>query len=276
MTSRLPEDGRVIREGAVNLVFASGFLVPQRFLKQEYFRGARVAFPDACFPRVPVTGSIDARARALAAAIRDFRFPDPGAPIHIIGHSMGGLDARYVLCRNIAGVAARVASLSTIGTPHRGTPVADLIVGPAPGGRQLRQRAYRTVRRAAGRLGLRTGALGNLTTGYAREFNQEYPDIGNIPCFCYAGNRPEAYVLRLIGAYLRDVGETPAERENDGLVSVASASWTPLAEKPWPTDHLGEVGHSLTPPRFASRFPHLEALRRVIERARAATSDRAG
>ena len=53
----------------VNLVFASGFLFPQTFLKQDYFRDVRTAFPGACFPRVPVTGSIDARAQALAAAI---------------------------------------------------------------------------------------------------------------------------------------------------------------------------------------------------------------
>ena len=254
----------------MNLVFASGFLFPQSFLKQDYFRDVRTAFPGACFPRVPVTGSIDARAQALAAAIMGFRFPDANAPIHIIGHSMGGLDARYALHRNISGVAARVASLSTIGTPHRGSPIADFIVGPAPGGRQLRRRVYRAVRRAAGGLGLRTGALGNLTTGYARQFNQEHPDIGDIPCFCYAGNRTETYLLRVAGAYIRDVGQTPAERENDGLVSVASASWKPLAEAPWPTDHLGEVGHTLSPPRFASRFPHLEALRRVVERAHAA------
>jgi pimeloyl-ACP methyl ester carboxylesterase len=80
----------------LNLVFASGFLCPQRVLKQDYFRDVRTAFPGACFPRVPVTGSIDARGQALAAAIGAFRFPDPNAPIHIIGHSMGGLDAVYL------------------------------------------------------------------------------------------------------------------------------------------------------------------------------------
>jgi hypothetical protein len=83
------------------------------------------------------------------------------------------------------------------------------------------------------------------------------------------------YLLRVTGAYIRDVGQTPAERENDGLVSVASASWRPLAEAPWPADHLGEVGRSFAPPRFASPFPHLEALRRVIARARAAASGQA-
>jgi len=259
----------------VNLVFASGFLFPQRLLGQDYFRGVRTAFPGSCFPRVPVTGSIDVRAEALAAAIRTFRFPDPDAPIHIIGHSMGGLDARYTLHRNISGVAARVASLSTIGTPHRGSPIADLLVGPAPGGRQLRRRAYRALRRASRALGLRTGALADLTTGFARQFNEEHPDIGGIPCFCYAGNRAQMLLLRMTGACVRDAGQTPAERENDGLVSVASAAWTPLAEGPWSTDHLGEVGHTLTPPRFASRFAHLEALRRVVARASAAAAGRA-
>ena len=53
----------------MNLVFASGFLFPQRLLRHDYFRGVRAVFPGACFPRVPLTGSIDARARALAASV---------------------------------------------------------------------------------------------------------------------------------------------------------------------------------------------------------------
>jgi triacylglycerol lipase len=253
----------------VNLVFASGYLVPQRFLGQDYFRGARAEFPGACFPEVPVIGSIEVRARALAEAIMGFRFPDAQGPIHIIAHSMGGLDARYALHRDVLGLAGRVASLSTIATPHRGSPIADLLVSPAQDVRNLRRRAYETLCSAMAVFGLSTGALDNLTTGYARQFDEAHPDIRDIPCHCYAGNDAESYPLRLTAAYLRRVGRTREERENDGLVSVASASWKSLAEAPWATDHLGEVGHSLTPPAFASRFAHLEALRRVVARATA-------
>ncbi|HUM14219.1 MAG TPA: hypothetical protein VL086_00890 [Candidatus Nitrosotalea sp.] len=253
----------------MNLVFASGFLFPQRVFMQDYFRGARAEFPGACFPRVPLTGSIDTRARVLADEIMRFRFPDPGGPIHIVAHSMGGLDARYLLRRNLSGLAGRIASLSTIGSPHRGSPIADFIVGPEPDRRMMRRRLYNGLRRVVGVLGLRTGALDNLTTGYARRFNDEYPDIGDVACYCYAGSGAQSFLLRVTFAYIRDVGRTPEERDNDGLVSVASASWRPLAEPPWPVDHLGEVGHSLMPPRFASRFPHLEALRRVVQRASA-------
>ena len=73
----------------MNLVFASGVLFPQRFLGRDYFRGARAAFPGACFPRVPAMGSVEARVRALATEIAGFAFPDPGERIHIIAHSLG-------------------------------------------------------------------------------------------------------------------------------------------------------------------------------------------
>jgi len=109
----------------LNLVFASGFLFPQRLLRHDYFRGVRAMFPGACFPRVPLTGSIDARARALADEIARFRFPDPDGPIHVVGHSMGGLDARHMISR--LGMDAQVQTLVTLGTPHRGSPVADRV-----------------------------------------------------------------------------------------------------------------------------------------------------
>ena len=253
----------------MNLVFASGFLIPQHLLGQDYFRGVRAEFPAACFPRVPLVGTIEVRARRLAAEITAFRFPEPDARIHIVAHSMAGLDARYALHRDLGGLAARVASLSTIATPHGGSPIADLLVGPSPEVRSVRRLVYESLRRAAAVLGFPTGALDNLTTAYARRFNDEHPDIGDIPCYCYAGDRAESSLLKLPAGYIRRVGRSEDERANDGLVSVASSAWKPLAEAPWPTDHFGEVGHSLAPPSFASCFPHLEALRRVIARAAA-------
>lgn len=41
---------------------------------------------------------------------------------HLIGHSQGGLDARFILEKD----PELVASVTTIGTPHRGSPVADV------------------------------------------------------------------------------------------------------------------------------------------------------
>jgi triacylglycerol lipase len=251
----------------MNLVFASGFLFPQKILGVAYFRGLHQEFPGACFPDVPPNGSIEVRANALVEAVARFQFPDPGAPIHIIAHSMGGLDARYALHKNISGLAGRVASLSTIATPHHGSPIADFLVGAAPEVVETRRVVYETLRRAAQDLGMEAGGLGNLTTDYAAQFNQAHPDIGSIPCYCYAGNGVESYVMRPLHLYIEHRGQNEQERANDGLVSVASASWKPLVEDPWPTDHFGEVGHSLNPPTFTTTFGHIEAFRRVVQRA---------
>jgi hypothetical protein len=45
---------------------------------------------------------------------------DPSEKVHIIAHSMGGLDARYLLSKNANGIADYVSTLTTIGTPHQG------------------------------------------------------------------------------------------------------------------------------------------------------------
>lgn len=54
--------------------------------------------------------------------------------VHIVGHSLGGLMARYYVQRQ--GGDRRVATLVTIGTPHRGSALAN--VAPTPLIRQLR------------------------------------------------------------------------------------------------------------------------------------------
>src|SRR5262249_7815717 len=47
----------------------------------------------------------------------------PHEPVHLVAHSMGGLDARYMISR--LGMHSRVLTLTTLGTPHRGTVFAD-------------------------------------------------------------------------------------------------------------------------------------------------------
>lgn len=77
----------------------------------------------------PPTASVRHRARLLARAVH--RTAGPG-PIHLIGHSTGGIDVRLVLSstRNLRVDAAelrwteRVASAISINAPHYGTPLA--------------------------------------------------------------------------------------------------------------------------------------------------------
>ena len=45
--------------------------------------------------------------------------------VNIIAHSKGGLDSRYLIWKYDFG--GKIASLTTVGTPHRGSEIADLI-----------------------------------------------------------------------------------------------------------------------------------------------------
>ena len=90
----------------MNLVFASGVLVPQHILGVDYFRGIKAHVEanghHAVFPQVPVTGTVAERAVALADAIAAVY---PAGPIHIIAHSMGGLDSRFLIANNLNGLS---------------------------------------------------------------------------------------------------------------------------------------------------------------------------
>src|SRR5580658_6447953 len=95
----LPVKGNEGRCMNPNLVFASGVLVPQQIAGLDYFKGLAAIYPEetTLFPPVSVLGSVQSRALELAARI-DGKFKT--GEVHIIAHSMGGLDARCLLAQN--------------------------------------------------------------------------------------------------------------------------------------------------------------------------------
>jgi triacylglycerol lipase len=244
----------------VNLVFASGFLFPQTILHLDYFRGLPARYPEALFPGVPVDGHIRERAPVLAQKISE-RFPI--GDIHVIAHSMGGLDTRYLLCNNLQGLASRIVSLSTVSTPHRGSPVADLLLGLLPGIDAAPVRAVLNSFRS-----VRAGALDDLTTTFAVRFNNDNPNLPNVRYYSYFGFGNTSLVLKPTTAFIRSRGNTDEERTNDGVVSLASAKWpVDLVEPPWTADHLAQVGHNLDTLDLLSPFDHKAAFDRIIHRA---------
>jgi triacylglycerol lipase len=92
--------------------------------------------------RAPPTGSLPARAARLAETIAATSGPRDG-PVHLVGHSSGGLDVRLMLSPGVSlptsvdveRVAARVTTAVTVATPHAGTPLAWFFTGVV--GRQV-------------------------------------------------------------------------------------------------------------------------------------------
>src|SRR5205814_7016482 len=73
----------------------------------------------------PVTNDIRQAARDLAAEVEALVAQTGYERIHVVGHSLGGLIARYYVQR--LGGDRRVDVLVTLGTPHAGIPAARLL-----------------------------------------------------------------------------------------------------------------------------------------------------
>ncbi|KAJ4028701.1 lipase 2 [Fusarium irregulare] len=188
----------------------------------EYWHGIRDALTaqgaSVITPTVPPSSSIADRAAALRSAL-EAHAPAPEA-FTIVAHSMGGLDARYMLS-HLEPLPVRVAALVTVATPHRGSAFADYLldeeVSPL---HQYLPRLYQTFERA----GLGTAAFSQLTRRYmAEEFNPSTPDRADVRYFSYgaAVERPA-----LLSPFRHPHAVmTQAEGPNDGLVSVESSHW---------------------------------------------------
>lgn len=219
----------------------------------SYFRGIGEALTErgakVIAGSVLPAGSIAARAQMLYDIIMDQIEPDPETGIrnvNLIGHSMGGLDARY-LASNILksnGRTAsdktppiRVLSLTSVATPHRGSPFADAVFATLSP--WTRRRAYRALEL----LGVSdSSGFEQLTTDYMVDtFN---PTTRNDPdVFYYSyGARFQPGLLSSLRLPWKIIKR--AEGDNDGMVSVHSAMWGRYIGTLENCDHLDVINLS--------------------------------
>jgi len=208
-------------------------------VKIPYFRGIDRAIRsrghEVLVPRVHPTGSIELRARQLKETIlQSFKTSGQSRPkVLLIAHSMGGLDARYMISR--LGMADHVAGLLTITTPHRGSPYADWCIknlGEKLGGLRLMKK-----------LGLDVRAVSDLTTENCRRFNREIKNVPGTQYFSISAARPWHRVPPFAMHSHKIIAD--AEGENDALVSVKSSTWGEHLGI-WPADHFHCVNHRFT------------------------------
>jgi triacylglycerol lipase len=208
-------------------------------VKLRYFRGIDTAIQERGHPlivsRVHPSGSIERRARQLRdnilAGLKDAGRANER--VIIIAHSMGGLDARYMI--NKLDMDDRVAALLTVTTPHRGSPYADwcvLNLGKRLGGLKLMKL-----------IGLDVAAITDLTTDSCRAFNRTIKNVPGVLYFSVSAARPWHRVPAFAVHSHRVIQE--AEGDNDSLVSVRSSTWGEHLGI-WPADHFHTINHRLT------------------------------
>ena len=273
----------------MNLVLHHGFFGFAALGEVVYFNGVRDhlmgKFPDL---RILVTevapdGKIKERGTQLGQQLREATRPGgffgPDSPVHIIAHSMGGLDSRFLLSPdNPENMADKVSSLTTISTPHKGSPVADVLVeiGDVLSPNNEQKVFVQRLQAALEQAGIHVGGLRNLTTEGVRQFNEEFRDDPRTKKFSVAGKGrgvklgglPAVDTCLALGLPHRIIRERTGG-ENDGLVSVDSATWGEGPEL-WRADHADEIGHNLDlgPKARPLLFKYLTKYEALVERLR--------
>ncbi|KAJ9126392.1 hypothetical protein QFC24_002130 [Naganishia onofrii] len=188
-------------------------------LQISHWRGIReVLEANGCevmITRVPATSSTKIRSEILMAAIEE-RYP--GREVNLIGHSMGGIDGRYMISK-LKPEKFKVSSLTTISTPHRGSPFADYVIDNIIGRANLPSwlSLLDSLKLPNGGDGTAFEALGSKSM---ESFNEECPDDPNVKYFSWGACFEPGYLDTFRWSHSIIYA---AEGPNDGLVSVQSA-----------------------------------------------------
>lgn len=204
----------------------------------SYWRGVREVLEsngaEVMICRVPATASIKDRAMILKEQIEK---QYEGRTVNLIGHSMGGLDCRYLISM-LKPEKFKVCSLTTISTPHRGSPFADYVIDNVIGRDRLPQllSMMESLNLPNSGDGSAFSALG---TRAMRVFNTEVIDDPNVHYYSWGASCDPG---------LLDTFRWPhsviyaKEGPNDGLVSVYSARWGEYRGTLLGVNHLEMVG----------------------------------
>lgn len=235
-------------------------------------------------PAVDPFNDSSVRGAQLIARIEQIRMATGYAKVNLIGHSQGGLDVRVVAHER----PDLVASVTTIATPHGGTPVADLVL------KLVQSPALQDVVDALVKLvgAPLYDAVGEDTSVMAplklfskpgiTAFNAKYTDSPSVEYYsitgrtgyhlggshCNVANAPsfvskyklvtDATDALLVATETYLDGGLTDPYPNDGLVRVQDAKWGTFLGC-LPADHLDEVGHLFgDKPGLTNSFDHLE------------------
>lgn len=246
------------------IVLCHGLCGFRKMGKIAYFRGIKKCLQDmgckVLVTQVSPIDRIEVRAKKLYEQITAYCKENGFSQVNMIGHSMGGLDSRYLIthldaparrqpqqqqalnigrCSSDDQVGAVTqspsiaASLTTMSTPHRGSAYADWVLKKFAGSNNRRNLFKRL------RLEHLVDTCCDLTIKYLTEvFNPTTPDIPGVQYLSVGGNRwtpayamPHAILLREEGA-------------NDGIVSIESAKWGEYLGT-LRAGHLEQVGWSI-------------------------------
>lgn len=142
--------------------------------------------------------------------------------VNIIAHSKGGLDCRYAI--STLGFADKVASITTISTPHNGSKTVDILMKTPKSiikfigfftdcwFRLLGDKAPNSYK-----------VFQSFTTSVAKTFNENNPDASNVyyQSYAFVMKNPFSDIFMCFPNFIVGI----IEGENDGLLTPEAVKW---------------------------------------------------
>ena len=214
--------------------------------------------------QVSAANSTEVRGEQLLTQVRQILAATGATKVNLIGHSHGGPTIRYV-----ASVRPDlVASVTSVGGVHKGSKVADILLGVAPDG-SLSQTVLGSIATGLGQLlsflsGSPTlpqnaiAAAKSLSTEGSKKFNASHPQgvpatacgegayqVNGVHYFSWSGAQPYTNVLDVLDPALALTSLAFAGARNDGLVASCSTRLGRVIRDDYAMNHLDEVNQTI-------------------------------
>jgi triacylglycerol lipase len=214
--------------------------------------------------QVSAANSTEVRGEQLLSQVRQILAASGASKVNLIGHSHGGPTIRYV-----ASVRPDlVASVTSVGGVHKGSKVADIMLGIAPDG-SLSQAVLGSIATGLGQLlsflsGSPTmpqnavAAAKSLSTAGSAKFNASHPQgvpttacgegayqVNGVHYFSWSGAKPYTNVLDVLDPALALTSLAFSGAKNDGLVASCSTRLGRVIRDDYAMNHLDEVNQTI-------------------------------
>lgn len=214
--------------------------------------------------QVAAANSSEVRGEQLLTQVKQILAATGATKVNLIGHSHGGPTIRYV-----ASVRPDlVASVTSVGGVHKGSAVADVLLGVAPPG-SLSNTIVISITNGLGSIinflsggsGLKQDSLAaakSLSTAGSLKFNQSHPQgVPTTACgegaysargvsyFSWSGAKPYTNVFDIMDPALALTSLAFAGAKNDGLVASCSTHLGRVIRDDYAMNHMDEVNQTV-------------------------------
>ena len=178
--------------------------------------------------------------------------------VNIIAHSKGGLESRYMISK--LDMADKVASITTLATPHRGSYLADTIFAFLDR-KSFTNKALKIFKKYARFIGDKEPNIfmagTDLTLQHMKHFNQSVPNVSTVYYQSYGGIVTKDYPAWQVRFQHKIMNKV--EGDNDGVVSKNSYQWGDFKGVVKSSDQFGVSHFDIVGMRYVSEVSSFNA-----------------